>query len=98
MERRNTKMKAITLNNHKKRKQQLAWENAWGQVTIGFASHWSRKWREFFFFFNQSSSVVKQNQSKPELLSTLNAKTRTKRVFLFEMTVTIWKAYIWASD
>lgn len=93
MERRNTKMKAITLNNHKKRKQQLefetnnwfqAWENAWGQVTIGFASHWSRKWREFFFFFfNQSSSVVKQNQSKPELLSTLNAKTRAKRVFLF---------------
>lgn len=52
----------------------------------------------FFFFFNQSSSVVKQNQSKPELLSTLNAKTRAKRVFLFEMTVTIWKAYIWASD
>lgn len=50
------------------------------------------------FFFNQSSSVVKQNQSKPELLSTLNAKTRAKRVFLFEMTVTIWKAYIWASD
>ena len=31
-----------------------------GTTGFGFASHWLRKWREFFA--NQSQRVVKQNQ------------------------------------
>ena len=41
--------------------QRQAQENACEQVTTGFDSHWSRKWR-VCFFLNQSQSQVIQTQ------------------------------------
>ena len=48
---------------------------------FGFTSDWLRKWRESFF--NQSLSVVMQNQSKRKLLSTQNRSNSRKPVFYY---------------
>ena len=45
-----------------------------GTIGFGFVSHWSRKWREFWYPC-QSQSVVKQNQSKHEITFDIQLKT-----------------------
>ena len=56
-----SEFEANTRNRHQAR------ENTCDHDTMGFGlvSHWLKKWREFFF--NQSQSVVKQNQSNYQI-------------------------------
>ena len=63
---------------------------------LGFTSDWSRKWRKLF---NQSESVVKQNQIKHSIMITFNTqlktalKGRAKRDREFELSSTL--ALVW---
>ena len=52
-------------------------------IGFGFTSDWLRNWR---IFFNQSESIVKQNQSKhitfdTQLKIALNRKTKRQALF-----------------
>ena len=92
-------------------KHSKAREKAGGRVVIGFsfASDWLRKWRQFFF--DQSQGEVKQNQSNPWLLSTLNWKllspwiifrggdvNETTEFLLFQINDKILLRYSWCEQ
>ena len=43
-----------------------------GTIDFGFASHWLRKWREFYQPITEQNQ--RQTKANPKLLSTLNLK------------------------
>lgn len=59
------------------------------QVTVafGFASHWKKKWQEFFSGTNHS--IVKQSQSKPKIPFETQVKTPPPDMLMFSNNISV---------
>ena len=62
-------------------------ENASERGTVGFGSHWLKKWREFV---NQSQSAGKQNQSNYQI--TFDTQLKTAICFCLTLNSTFYKS------